>query len=116
MFIIDKNDDVFAFGPNTLGCLGLRHNKKTEEPEKIRELCGKNIIDIKNGFLKLNSFIESDSMVDLPKARNYTKKTIGIFSNLVDQSHAWDNSITEQKTQISFKILSSIQSTSFTLV
>ncbi len=55
-------------------------------------------------------------MVDLPKARNYTKKTIGIFSNLINQSHAWDNSTTEQKTQISSKILISIQSTSFTLV
>jgi alpha-tubulin suppressor-like RCC1 family protein len=49
VFIIDKNDDVFAFGPNTLGCLGLGHNRKIEKPEKIRELCGKNIIDIKNG-------------------------------------------------------------------
>jgi alpha-tubulin suppressor-like RCC1 family protein len=50
VFIIDKNDDVFAFGSNTLGCLGLGHNRKIEEPEKIRELCGKNIIDIKNGL------------------------------------------------------------------
>ncbi len=76
----------------------------------------KRMIEVMDLIEKLQVFVESDSMVDLPNARNYTNKTIGIFSNLIDQSHAWDNSTIEQKTQISSKILSSIQSTSFTLV
>jgi hypothetical protein len=73
----------------------------------------KDVIDL---IKKLQNFIDSDSNVDLPNAKNHANKTIKIFSNLIDQSHAWDNSNTEQKTQTSSRILTSIQSASFTLV
>jgi hypothetical protein len=64
----------------------------------------------------LQFFVESLSDINLTKAKVYATKSMGIFSNLFDQSQAWDNSTVEQKTNIASRILSAIHNSSFTLV
>jgi hypothetical protein len=66
---------------------------------------------------KQQFFVENSSDIGLTeaKARDYATKSIEIFSNLFDQSQAWDNSTVEQKTNISSRILSAIHNSSFTL-
>lgn len=39
-----KNDDVFAFGSNSCGCLGVGDIKSTLVPQKISDLCGKGVV------------------------------------------------------------------------
>ncbi len=105
-FTINNHDDAHKLTDTILS--NTKNNYAINDSEKM--------IDVIDLIKKLQNFIESDSMVDLPNAKNYTDKTIAILSNLIDQSHAWDNSNTEQKTQTSSKILTLIQSTSFALV
>jgi alpha-tubulin suppressor-like RCC1 family protein len=49
-FVINKNDDVFAFGKNGLGCLGLKHCAPVSEPQPIPGLSRKKVLSFSNGF------------------------------------------------------------------
>jgi RCC1 and BTB domain-containing protein len=44
VLIVSKDDNVFAFGPNKYGCLGLGHNNPIQEPTRVEELCYKEIV------------------------------------------------------------------------
>jgi alpha-tubulin suppressor-like RCC1 family protein len=49
IFIL-KNDEVFAFGNNSLGCLGFGDNTPVWIPRKVRELSDKGIVSLHNGL------------------------------------------------------------------
>jgi RCC1 and BTB domain-containing protein len=42
----NKNDEMFSYGTNTYGCLGLGHSNAVENPTKVNELCNKQIVKI----------------------------------------------------------------------
>ncbi|XP_054155256.1 RCC1 and BTB domain-containing protein 1-like [Oppia nitens] len=46
VIIVTKDDNVFAFGYNKYGCLGLGHNNPIQEPTRLEELCYKEIASI----------------------------------------------------------------------
>jgi alpha-tubulin suppressor-like RCC1 family protein len=48
--IILEKDEVFAFGNNSLGCLGFGNNTPVWEPTKVRELSDKGIVSLHNGL------------------------------------------------------------------
>jgi alpha-tubulin suppressor-like RCC1 family protein len=50
VLVINKNDEVFGFGDNENGCLGLRTDNSTREPIKINELSNKQIIKFSYGL------------------------------------------------------------------
>jgi alpha-tubulin suppressor-like RCC1 family protein len=50
VLIVTKNDEVYAFGGNTNGILGLGHNNCVTEPTNVNELCDKNIVEFKSGW------------------------------------------------------------------
>jgi hypothetical protein len=64
---------------------------------------------VMNIINKLQNFVDSETVINSANAKNYTAKIIGIFSNLIDKSFAWDNTKAEKKTEIPSKILSYIQ-------
>jgi hypothetical protein len=64
----------------------------------------------------LQEFIESKTELNFDNAKNYAQKSIGSFSNVINQKYAWINSTVEQKINMSSKILTFIQKSSFTLV
>lgn len=41
--LITRDDDVYALGPNTAGCLGVGNLQSTLAPKKIDVLCGKKV-------------------------------------------------------------------------
>jgi hypothetical protein len=64
----------------------------------------------------LQNFFHNEKEVDFKNAKIYSSQTIGIFSNLIDQKHAWINSTNDEKIKTASKILEYIQYSSFTLV
>uniref|UniRef100_A0A1B6FAI1 BTB domain-containing protein n=1 Tax=Cuerna arida TaxID=1464854 RepID=A0A1B6FAI1_9HEMI len=42
--LITRDDEVYAIGPNTAGCLGLGNLQSTLTPKKVEVLCGKNVV------------------------------------------------------------------------
>jgi RCC1 and BTB domain-containing protein len=46
----NKSDEVFSYGTNTNGCLGLKHSNTVENPTKVNELCTKQIEKICFGY------------------------------------------------------------------
>lgn len=50
VLITTKDDNVFAFGNNKNGCLGLGNDTSIQKPTKVVELCGKQIINITYGY------------------------------------------------------------------
>lgn len=47
--MITKDDEVYAMGPNTAGCLGLGNLQSTLFPKRVDALCGKSIIGFSYG-------------------------------------------------------------------
>ncbi len=50
VLIVTKKNEVFAFGENKNGELGLGHNSFVSEPTIVNELCDKNIAEFKSGW------------------------------------------------------------------
>jgi alpha-tubulin suppressor-like RCC1 family protein len=50
VLIVTKNDEVYAFGGNSSGVLGLGHENFVLKPTIVNELCDKNIVDFKSGW------------------------------------------------------------------
>lgn len=42
--MITKDDEVYAMGPNTAGCLGLGSLQSTLFPKRVDGLCGKHVV------------------------------------------------------------------------
>jgi alpha-tubulin suppressor-like RCC1 family protein len=50
VLIVTKTDEVYAFGGNVSGVLGLGHNNVVPKPTIVNELCDKNIFEFKSGW------------------------------------------------------------------
>ncbi len=50
VLIVTKNDEVYAFGGNSSGVLGLGQNNSVSKPTIVNELCDKNIVEFKSGW------------------------------------------------------------------
>jgi hypothetical protein len=92
--------------------------------EKISNKTNKNNAIISNKILsillekveKLQEFIDGKTELNFDNAKNFAQKSIDSFSNVINQKYAWINSTVEQKVNMSSKILTFIQKSSFTLV
>ncbi|XP_065335616.1 RCC1 and BTB domain-containing protein 1-like [Cloeon dipterum] len=47
-----RDDDVYGFGINANGCLGIGDTQPHTKPEKIQILCGQNVIGLEHGGFK----------------------------------------------------------------
>jgi hypothetical protein len=104
--IIESHNDAQKLTTSKLD--NKENDKAIKNSERMNE-----VMDIIN---KLQNFADSETVIDSAKAKNYRAKTIEIFSNLIDQSFAWDNTKAEKKPEIFSKILSYIQNFSITFV
>ncbi|CAG2104698.1 unnamed protein product [Medioppia subpectinata] len=48
--IVTKEDEVYTFGENRNGCLGVGHNRPVAEPTLVRELCHKQVVRFAFGY------------------------------------------------------------------
>ncbi len=62
VFIITKDDLVYAFGENSGGCLGLGHNNPIKELKIIGSLCDKGIVEFSHGFNHVIARTNSDEI------------------------------------------------------
>ena len=50
MWFVKKDDNVLGFGLNQFGLCGFGHNNSVSEPQFIKQLCYKNVINFFNGY------------------------------------------------------------------
>jgi alpha-tubulin suppressor-like RCC1 family protein len=50
IFIVTVKDEVYAFGSNQRGVLGLGHNDVVPKKTIVSELCSKGVKDFRNGY------------------------------------------------------------------
>ena len=50
MLFVTNDENVFGFGSNQYGCCGLGHNNEVNDPQYIKELCNKNVIQFFSGL------------------------------------------------------------------
>jgi RCC1 and BTB domain-containing protein len=48
--MVTESDEVFAFGSNAAGCLGVGDLQSTLFPKKVKALCNKNVKGMKPWF------------------------------------------------------------------
>jgi alpha-tubulin suppressor-like RCC1 family protein len=63
ILIVTKPDDVFAYGRNSYGVLGLGHKQPVDNFTKVNILCNKNIIKFTNGFSHLVALTEQKKVM-----------------------------------------------------
>jgi alpha-tubulin suppressor-like RCC1 family protein len=49
ILLVNNSDEVFAYGDNSNGLLGLGHNNSIEKRTKLNDLCHKQVVDITYG-------------------------------------------------------------------
>jgi hypothetical protein len=50
VIVVTKDDNVFSYGNNSNGCLGLGHSNAITDPIIANDLCNKQIVDITSGY------------------------------------------------------------------
>jgi RCC1 and BTB domain-containing protein len=63
ILIVTKSDDVFAYGRNSYGVLGLGHKQPVDNFTKVNDLCKKKIRKFTNGFSHLVALTEQKKVI-----------------------------------------------------